>query len=600
MIKKENANMLNSSAFTSLLLLLFLSYTVAAQGEYKVHAHNDYEHEVPFWYAYSNGAKSIEVDLFLKNDTLFVTHDEDEITADATFERLYLRPLQTLSSSGDLDELQLLIDLKSEAYQTLDSVIAVLERYSLLLQEKNLTFVISGNRPTIADYTNYPYFIFFDHQDLTNLEEVDLDKVAMISQSFKDYSVWNGYGRMTSGDLSKVKAVIQKAQGSGKSFRFWATPDTKTAWNSFVQLGVDYINTDKPALARIFLDKLDQNLFAENKEEEIYLPGYADDLNERPDNVILMIGDGNGLAQISAAMIANRGHLSMTSIKDIGLINTSSADDLVTDSAAGGTAMATGVKTNNRAIGVDTTGKDCASLIEILSGKGYNTAIITTDAISGATPAAFYAHTSERDDTKSIIEDLKQSEIDFFISGGAGKADSLREEFTTKTLEEFENFDEPTAVYFGEGKMPSMSDNRGDFLPRSTKKALDVLNNGSAPFFLVIEGAQIDNGGHDNDISKIINEMLDFDQAVGEALRFVDTNKNTLLIITADHETGGLGIAGGDKTQGKVRADFLSVDHSGILVPLFAYGPYAQEFRGVYDNTFIFNKILDALGTARK
>jgi alkaline phosphatase len=583
----------------SLLCLLVFSHTMVAQNEYQVHSHNDYEQKIPFWYAYSNGAASIEVDLFLKNDTLFVTHAEEEITADKTFERLYLQPLETLADAAELEQLQLLIDIKSEAYSTLDSVIAKLEDYPMLLQEKNLMFVISGNRPAIKDYPDYPDFISFDHQNLMDLEEVDLRKVALISQRFKDYSGWNGYGRMTSSDLTKVVSAVRKAKETGKPFRFWATPDTKTAWNAFVQLGVDYINTDKPGPARIFLDKLDQNSYTEEKEREVYLPAYAMDQSSRPKNIILMIGDGNGLAQISAAMIANQGQLSLTNIKDIGLVKTSSADDLVTDSAAGGTAMATGTKANNRAIGVDPGGKNCRNLIEILSDNGYNTAIITTDAISGATPAAFYAHTHERDDTDAILEDLKQSGVDFFISGGQAREDVLSEVFVTKTVEEFEDFDQPTAVYFGDNKMPSVKNGREDFLPMMTTKALHLLSNEEAPFFLVIEGAQIDNGGHDNDISTIINEMLDFDQVIGEALQFADLDKNTLIIITADHETGGLGIAGGDTSKGMVRADFLSVDHSGIMVPLFAYGPQSQEFRGFFENTLIFTKILAALGISK-
>ncbi len=579
----------------SLLLFVLASHWLLAQPAYQVHSHNDYLQEVPFWHAYGSGANSIEVDLFFKNDTLFVTHAEAEIQAGRTLESLYLQPLQRLVQDGSIRPVQLLIDLKSEAYQSMEKLVAVLADHPALAGEEKIKFVVSGNRPKAADYAKYPAFIYFDHQNLNDLGEINLAKVAMISQNFKAYSVWNGYGRMTAPEAAKVLAAVEKARATGIPFRFWATPDTKTAWSRFAQLGVGYINTDAPAQARIFLDELDQRTHAAAAERAVYQPTYLLKSKKKPQNIILLIGDGNGLAQISAALQANRGKLSLAHLKTIGLVNTSAADDPVTDSAAAGTAIATGVKTNNRAIGVDPAGKSLPTLIEILSGKGYNTGIITTDGIDGATPSAFYAHTSERDDSKKILADLVQSELDFFISGGTSAEKIIAQKFVTQTLEEFKDLQNPTAIYNGAGKMPSARNGRGDFLPASVEKALTVLNGAKKPFFLLVEGAQIDNGGHANDIATIISEGLDFDQAVGEALRFADKTKNTLVIVTADHETGGLGIAGGDG-DGTVRADFLSVDHTGILVPIFAYGPQAENFGGVFDNTEIFGKILRALG----
>ncbi|WP_417935559.1 alkaline phosphatase [Flagellimonas amoyensis] len=141
-----------------------------------------------------------------------------------------------------------------------------------------------------------------------------------------------------------------------------------------------------------------------------------------------------------------------------------------------------------------------------------------------------------------------------------------------------------------------MENGRGDALPKSVKKALEVLGKDKAPFFLMVEGAQIDNGGHSNSTRDIVQEMLDFDQAIAEALRFADAHKNTLVVITADHETSGFGIVGGSMQEGVVQGDFLTVDHTGIMVPLFAYGPQAESFNGVYENTEVFHKILKALG----
>src|SRR5690606_32012384 len=444
-------------------------------------------------------------------------------------------------------------------------------------------------------YGNYPDYIRFDHQNLEDLDQIDLDKVALVSVNFKNYSVWNGYGRMVALEHQAVERAIARAKSSGKPFRFWATPDTKTAWARLAKMGVDYINTDDPATAHAYLGTLDRNTFRQERPIEVYRPKFGHGPDSRPKNVVLMIGDGNGLAQISAAMIANRGDLTITGLKHIGLIKTSADDDLVTDSAAAATALATGVKTNNRAIGQGPKGEDLNTLVEEAAAHGYNTALVATDAIYGATPASFYANRKERDDTPGLVADLLSSELEFFIAGGGDQESLIKDTFATKSLEDFKDLKVRTAVYLGAGKAPSMKDGRGDLLPRAVKKALDVLSADKAPFFLMVEAAQIDNGGHSNDTEGIVREMLDFDRTIAEVLRFADTHNNTLVIVTADHETSGFGIVGGDQDKGVVQGDFLTVDHSGIMVPVFAYDPQAEKFNGIYENTDVFLKILEAL-----
>ena len=576
-------------------LVLFISGKVFAQNSYKIHSHNDYAQELPFWYAYSSGASSIEADIFLRNNELYVAHAEEEIVEGYTLDKLYLNQLSNLETSGKLRELQLLIDIKSETYATLKKLEEVLKEYPALIDGDNVKFVISGNRPKPEEYKNYPDFIWFDHQNLDELATIDLSKVALVSTSYKNYSVWNGYGRMTGPDLDKVKDAISMAKASGKPFRFWATPDTKTAWARLAKLGVDFINTDKPALAKQYLDDVDKNTFTLESPVEVYTPKYEYDADSKPANIILMIGDGNGLAQISSAMIANRGHLTITSLKNIGLSKTASYDDLVTDSAAGATAMATGKKTNNRAIGVGPNGESLPNLTDELSKKDFNTAIVSTDAIYGATPSSFYAHRVERDDTPGLVDDLKRSQLNLFVAGGEGEKKSIEEKFSTTDLSSFSGLDEPIAIYLGDNKAPSKANGRGNALPKSVAKTLQVLGAKNNPFFLMVEAAQIDNGGHSNSTSDIVLEMLDFDLAIAEAIKFADSNKNTLIIITADHETSGFGIVGGDLEKGTVQGDFLTVDHTGIMVPVFAYGPGAINFNGVYENTEIFKKILDSL-----
>ncbi|MDC6387552.1 alkaline phosphatase [Maribacter sp. PR1] len=574
----------------SVLWIVLNFHFTFGQEPYKVHSHNDYEQEFPFFEAYINNAASIEVDLFLKNKTLYATHEESEIIEGNTFSKLYLDPLKQMQEKGKLRDVQLLIDIKSEAESTLVEIQNVLKKYPSLITEGKVKFVISGNRPKPADYANYPEYILFDHQSIDDLDSIPLEKVAMISLSFQRFSIWNGYGRMVSEELQTVKGILDKVHAHEKPFRFWATPDTKTAWARLAKLGVDFINTDNPALAHNYLESLDTKIYT-GRIKSTYDPKYNFDPNTKPWNIILMIGDGNGLAQITAAMIANKGDLSLTNIKDIGLIKTSSYDDLVTDSAAGATAMATGQKANNRAIGLGPKDEVLNSLVKIASSKGYRTGIITTDAIYGATPSSFYAHVKDRDNTQGILQDLKKSNLDFFISGGGSFETELSDIFKPTTLREFNTLDSRTAIYLGDNKMPTMQNGRKDMLPKSLEKSLNVLSSGKKPFFIVVEGAQIDNGGHSNKVSTIVDEMLDFDAAVAEALTFADKTENTLVLITADHETSGFGIVGGDIQKGEVQGDFLTIDHTAIMVPLFAYGPQAQNFRGVYENSGIFSKI---------
>ena len=362
-----------ATLFLSIALFVGNIGLLKAQKHYKIHSHNDYQQEFPFWNAYINGAASIEVDVFLKKDSLYVTHGEYEIVKGKTLEKLYLNKLQQLEASNDLRKLQLLVDIKSEAYITLDKFISILENYSALKECGKIRFVISGNRPEPHDYGKYPDFIQFDHQDLSNLNTIPLEKVALISLDFKKYSVWNGYGRLVEPEWEAVKRIVKKVHSFNKPFRFWATSDTKTAWARLAHLGVDYINTDKPEQAIPFLNQMNGNTYQQKVPIETYLPKYGYPKEVRPKNVILMVGDGNGLGQIAASMIANHGQLTATKIRDIGLVKTTAYDDLVTDSAAGATAMATGSKTDNRAIGVNPNGERLKSVLELASDKGFNT-----------------------------------------------------------------------------------------------------------------------------------------------------------------------------------------------------------------------------------
>lgn len=236
---------------------LVCTHTLGAQAinQVKVHSHNDYQQAHPFKEAYQSGAYSIEVDIFLKRDTLFVTHDEADIAMGAPdLETRYLRPIQSEFKKGTLREIQLLIDIKSVSKPTLLRLTEILQNYHALIQSKKVKWVISGNRPPPAAYVTYPDYLFFDYQSLDDLEDPKFwDRVALISLPFYNYSKWDGKSELPATERQKIFKIIKKAHEFKKPFRFWATPDTIIAWETFAQMGLDFINTDQPSACMMTL-----------------------------------------------------------------------------------------------------------------------------------------------------------------------------------------------------------------------------------------------------------------------------------------------------------------------------------------------------------
>ncbi|KUJ59942.1 alkaline phosphatase [Flavobacteriaceae bacterium CRH] len=569
----------------------------------KVHSHNDYNQTIPFWDAYSNGVTSIEADIFLKDNNLYVSHNQEDINISRTLEDLYLKPLETALKMQYKKEQQLffLIDIKTEAEATLNKLIAILNKYKTITSNKNIKIIISGNRPKSDTYIKYPSFIFFDFQELgQSISKENWEKVATVSVDFKKYSKWNGLGRLTEDDRNRVSSIISQAKTTKKPFRFWGAPDTKSAWKAFLELGVDIINTDTPYNCVHYIESLPKRLVTARNFSKVYIPTYKTDQKDLPvKNIILLIGDGNGLSQISSAVLANSGALSLTQLKSIGFIKTQSADDFTTDSAAAGTALTTGQKTNNRAIGTDSLRKPIANILEILQKRKFSTGIITTDEITGATPASFYAHREERSDTEGISKDLLKSKLNLFVGGGAStfKDTSLGSKFKLLTsVKEMQTATIDTVgVFIAPNRVPSVLEGRGDVLAEATKYSLEFLNKKNKPFFLMVEGAQIDSFGHVNNTAGIVAETIDFDTAITQALIFADKNEGTLVIITADHETSGFAIPQGNLKEHKIEGDFITNDHTATMVPIFSYGPHSQDFQGVYENNEVFNKILSLL-----
>lgn len=337
-------------------------------------------------------------------------------------------------------------------------------------------------------------------------------------------------------------------------------------------------------------------------------------------NVILLIGDGTGLSQISSAFYFKKTIPNYARFKHIGLIKTSSSREDITDSAAGATAFASGVKTYNGAVGVSDDSTEVKNLVEIVSLQHIKTGVISTSSIQHATPASFYAHTINRRLYEDISEDMVVSDIDFFAGGGL--------KFFNKRKDEKDLIEELKAKGFGidttalgdlagikqyskmayllaEDDMEPVTKGRGDFLLKATELGIQFLNKDvdNSNFFMMIEGSQIDWGGHDNDADYLISELIDFDDAIGKALDFAEKDGNTLVIVTADHETGGFTLSSTLKKAedgqpysdyNEITGSFSTNGHSATLIPVFAYGPGAEAFSGVYENIKIFNKILEA------
>ncbi len=335
--------------------------------------------------------------------------------------------------------------------------------------------------------------------------------------------------------------------------------------------------------------------------------------DDPPKNVILLIGDGMGLAQLSTAFFYQDKPSNFTRFPIVGLIKTSSSSDKITDSAAGATAFSAGVSTYNGAIGVDPDEKPVPTLVELLSEEGLSTGLVATSSITHATPAAFYAHVKSRNMQDEIAAQLLTSGVDFFAGGGTkffvNRADHINyydsaatHGFTMDTTQLSASAklspDKKYGYLLAPDGMPRMLDKRGSFLPDATHRAVDYLSQHDNGFFLMVEGSQIDWGGHANDAQYIITEVLDFDQTLGEALDFAEKDGNTLVVVTADHETGGFALsasgeqAGSESNYNELNGTFSTGGHTATLIPVFAYGPGAEVFSGIYKNTEIFHKIM--------
>ena len=345
---------------------------------------------------------------------------------------------------------------------------------------------------------------------------------------------------------------------------------------------------------------------------------------QRAKYVFYFIGDGMGVNQVNGTemyLAEQEGRIGVkpllfTSFPVASMATTFSATNSVTDSSAAGTALATGAKTYNGAIGMDDNKSVLQSVAERAKKSGKKVGVTTSVSVDHATPAAFYAHQPDRGMYYEIALDLPKAGFDFYAGGGFLKPTTTADKkeapsifpifeeagyTVARGLDEYKSKSaqaDKMILIQKEGAEPSclpyaIDRQEGDLtLAEITESAISFLTKGSNKgFFLMVEGAKIDYAGHSCCLPGSVIEMLSFDLAVAEALKFADENGQTLVVVTADHETGGLVLLDGDEQSGRIMGVYTTDDHTPAMLPVFAYGPGADRFCGTYLNTEIARRI---------
>ena len=315
-------------------------------------------------------------------------------------------------------------------------------------------------------------------------------------------------------------------------------------------------------------------------------------------NVILMIGDGMGLEQASCAWVLNHGKLNLDKFPYTGLSRTWCTDNLITDSGAGGTAIAAGVKTAVDHVGVAPDGSDLASILVRAREAGKKTGVVVTCHFADATPCDFCCHNEDRDNQEDLIADYVDCGVDYLAGGGldwftVGRTDGrdITAEMAAAgynvALSEQELLEAglPVIGILAPDNLPVAAE-RGDLFRHMTARGLEILSreSGEKGFVMMIEGSNIDDWLHGNDIGKAMEEVLDFDRVIGDVLQWAAADGHTLVVVMADHATGCLTLQDGNLEKGEIGVHFANESHNGIAVPVYAWGPGADAFTGIREN----------------
>ena len=324
----------------------------------------------------------------------------------------------------------------------------------------------------------------------------------------------------------------------------------------------------------------------------------------QPKNVIFCIGDGMGPNQVQAASYYENAPLSFELFPYQGTVTTYAADSGVTDSAAAATAMATGQKVNNGVISLATPGdgSELTTLLEYYKALGRSTGLVTTTYMTHATPAAFGAHEPSRNNTSQIASDyLTQTQPNVLFGGGANGMSVTAAQNAGYTVvtdaASLAALDTNATNYvsgqFGSSHLPYEFDGLGSLpgLSDMTSTALDILDNDADGFFLMVEGGRIDHAGHDNRLDRNVAETVEFSETVADILAWAAGRTDTLIIVTADHETGGLTAPVFTDYHVLPTASWTTTGHTSADVPVYAWGVNADLIDGPMDNTEFWNVV---------
>ena len=315
-------------------------------------------------------------------------------------------------------------------------------------------------------------------------------------------------------------------------------------------------------------------------------------------NVIIMIGDGMGLEQVSCAWVLNHGKLNLDRFPTVGLSRTYCTNELITDSGAGGTALAIGQKTGYSHVGTAADSTDVPSVLVKAQELGKKTGVVVTCHFADATPCDFCCHNEYRYNQDDLIADYVTCGVDYLAGGGldwftvnrkdgrditkemaaAGYTVALTEDALMKA-------ELPVIGILAPDNLPVAME-RGDLYRHSVARGLDILSreSGDKGFVMMLEGSCIDDWLHGNDIGKAMEELLDFDRTIGDVLQWAAADGHTLVVVTADHNTGALTLQDGNLEEGRIGVAFGSESHNGIAVPFYAWGPGSDAFTGIREN----------------
>lgn len=321
---------------------------------------------------------------------------------------------------------------------------------------------------------------------------------------------------------------------------------------------------------------------------------------QTPRNIILFIGDGMGPAHVTAAKFARGEKFQMGRFPVVGMVTTQAANVTVTDSAAAATAYATGTKTNYEWVSVDPSGQRLRTVLEMAERAGRATGLVTTAEFWDATPAAFAAHVKHRNQTLEITRQMLRSGVDLIVGGvksifgrdGIPSLEALADEAgfaLVRTLADLESARGPNVLAVFPAQV-----RHGDFpearLPDLARLAIDRLARDPDGFFLLVEHEGIDTSSHKNNTDDVRAGLISFDQAVGVGLEFAAGRRDTLVVVTGDHETGGLRIY--ETKSGRPRLEWSTPEHTASVVPIFAIGPGSSSFGGFMDNTDVGKRLI--------